>query len=304
MRRAGGKAIVIAAAGMLLAAAPCFAAQLKVDQATQRRLGVTVAPAQIGRMTPSVRGFAKVLDAGPLAALEADIEQAAAAAQASAAELKRAQALNAADQAVSVRAVEVARAQARADESKLALLRRRLGLEWGPGIAGLSGARRSALLGQIAAGRAALVRIDTPSGRGLAGLRTASIELVHGGVIRAVVLGPARVADVQLQSPGLIALAAGPGAGALSVGLTSPVQLATGAAASGVLVPRSALLRAEGRTWVYVRKGPESFERRAVVGEPDAQGVFTSQGVSPGEPVVIAGAAALFAAEHPAAAEE
>lgn len=301
MSRAGG---VLGLAAAVALAASAHAAELKVDAAVQKRLGVAVAPAQAAQRTPSVRGFAKVLDAGPLAALEADIAQAAAAAQASEAELKRAQALNAADQAVSTKAVEAARAQARADAARLALLRRRLGLEWGPGVASLSAARRASMLGQIAAGRAALVRIDAPSGKGLAGLRSAVIDLGQFGQARAVVLGPARMADVQLSSPGMIALASGAGAPALSIGLTAPVQLTAGGGASGVMLPRSALLRSEGRTWIYVRKGPSSFERKAVTGEPDAAGYFAASGVAVGEPVVVAGASALFAAEHPAAEEE
>jgi hypothetical protein len=297
------RSLPLAVLAAALAAGPAAAGPtVTMDAATQRRVAVATAPLEPARRSASVRGFAKVLDPDPLENLDADIAQAAAAAAASGAELKRARILNRAEQTISDKALEAADAQARADAAKLALLRRRVGIEWGAGIAGLSDQKRSAMLALIAGGRAALVRIDTPSGRGQSSLRTADIDLGEFGRVRAQVLGPARTADTQLQSPGLIALASGPGAGSLSSGLVAPVDLAIGAAASGVILPRSALIRAEGQTWVYVRRSATSFERRAVVGAaPDAAGLFAAQGVAAGEQVVVSGASALYTAEGHAA---
>jgi hypothetical protein len=304
MSRRSAAALTLALA-LLATEALAQGATVNVDLATQRRLGVAVAALPAARRAPSISGFAKVLDPGPLASLDSDIAQAAAAADASAAELKRSQQLHAADQTISTKALEAARAQAQADAAKLSLLRRRVGLEWGPGLAQLSAARRSSLLASIAAGKAALVRIDTPSGRGQQGLRSARVDLGQLGQVEAQVLGPARTADTQLLSPGLIAVATGPGVAYLSSGLTSPVELMVGGAASGVIVPRSALIRSQGQTWAYVRKGPTSFERRAVAGgEPDASGLFAPRGLAAGEQVVVAGAAALFTAEHKGEAED
>src|SRR5262249_5138902 len=142
------------------------------------------------------------------------------------------------DATVAKKAAEAAAAQARADAAKATLLRRRLGLEWGPAFMSMSEARRSALLGQIAAGRTALVRIDTAGNLG--GGRDAMIDMGDDGRAAVTLLGPARVGDPRLQSTGLIGMVTGPAAALLGSGLSYPVTLTTGASASGVLLPRSA----------------------------------------------------------------
>ena len=286
----------------LALAAPAFAAPataLKMDPATQRRLAIVTAPLAAATRSTSAKGFARALDAVPLATLDADIAAAAATAAASQAEATRTLALNAADQTISKKTAEAAAAQARADSARLALLRRRLGLEWGPSVQALSDARRGRLVADLAAGRATLVRID--SATGLSNLRgTAAIDLGGGGMAYAAILGPARMGDARLQSTGLLALVSGPQAMNLGVGAVAPATIAAGAGARGVIIPRAALLRTAGQTFAYVRKDAASFERRPVVGGvSDPAGLFAPSGFRPGEPVVVKGAAQLFAAETP-----
>jgi len=271
---------------------------VKLASEIQAKLGLKSEPLKAKAAAATVSGFVKVLDPGPLAQLDSDIDAADAAAQASTAELVRSAALNKDGAAVATKAVEAARAQAKSDNAKLALLHRRLGLEWGDGVARMSASQREGLLADIAAGKAALVRIDTPSGEGLAGLKVVDLDLGALGQVRATVLGPARAADPKLVSPGLIATARGPGVRSLSVGLSAPVKLAISDPANGVLAPRAALLRSKGKTWVYVRTGGETFLRKEVEdGRSDAAGLFVPAGFRPGEQVVTQGAAALFAAE-------
>jgi hypothetical protein len=291
--------LALGAAGAARAAADAEAAKpVKLPVQVQQKLGLKSEPLKARTEATALSGFIKVLDPGPLAQLDSDIDAADAAAQASAAELARSAALNKDGQLAPTKQVEAARAQARADGAKLALLRRRIGLEWGDGIARLSTRQRGRLLADIAAGRTALVRIDTPSGEGLAGLKSVEIDLGPLGRVRATVLGTARTADPKLLSPGLIATARGPGVRSLSVGLAAPAKLAASAAVTGVVAPRAALLRSKGKTWVYVRTGPETFLRKAVEdGRSDAAGLFAPAGLKAGEQVVTQGAAALFAAE-------
>jgi hypothetical protein len=295
----------LALALSLAVAAPALAAPsvLKIDAATQARLGVVTAPLAAVRKTASVGGFARALDAAPLATLDSDIAAGIAALAASQAEATRTRSLNAADQTVSNKVAEAAAALARADAAKLALLRRRLGLEWGPSLQALSDARRGRLVSDIASGRAALVRIDSSSG--LSAFRgTAVIDLGPAGTARAAILGPARVGDPRLQSTGLLALVSGPQAMRLGTGTVAPATLAAGAEATGVIIPRAALLRTAGQTFAYVRRDAGSFERRPIVGGlSDPAGLFVAGGFRPGEPVVVKGAAQLFAAETPSKAE-
>src|SRR5262249_47201610 len=157
--RAGG----IAALGLAAVASAAMAAPalVRMDAATQARLGIATQALVAADRGTQTAAFARALDPGPLAQLDSDIGAAEAAAAASKAEADRTRALNAADQTVSKRAAEAAAAQARADALKVQLLRRRVGLEWSPALATWNDARRGRLVADIAAGRAALVRIDS-----------------------------------------------------------------------------------------------------------------------------------------------
>jgi hypothetical protein len=127
---------------------------------------------------------------------------------------------------VAHRVAEAAAAQARTDSAKVTLLRRRLGLEWGPAFMAMSDSRRVALISNLASGRAALVRLD--AGAPLRGVRTATLDLGGGGRALVQVIGPARTGDPRFPSSGLIGLVSGPGTQGLGVGLSLPVSLASG----------------------------------------------------------------------------
>lgn len=276
---------------------------LKLDAATQKRLGITTAPLAAARQAASLRGFARVLDAAPLAVLDADIAAARAASAASQAEAARTRTLNSEDQTVSRRVAEAAAAQFRADGARLQLLRRRLGLEWGSGIAAMADVARGRLIEDLAAGRAALVRIDSA---GVAGLSrgAASLDLGEAGHALATILGPARTSDPRLQTTGLLALVRGSVAARLGAGAVLPATIQTRAAGMGVILPREALVRTGGATIAYVRRDAASFERRSVQSAVTGpNGLFVAGGFRPGEAVVVKGAAQLLAAEHPAEEE-
>jgi hypothetical protein len=297
--KALGAAFVLAGGVWTSALADDEAKPVKLPAEIQRKLGLATQPLVAASRTATVTGFARVLDPGPLAQLDADIEAAAVAAQASAAEAERTRSLHADGQTVSTKALEAAEAQARTDAARLAALRRRVALEWGEGLARLSERQRAALVEDLAAGRAALLRIDTPSGQGQAGLRSVDIDMGPLGVVHATVLGPARSADPHLFSPGVIAKVAGRAAAGLSAGLAMPVKLTASQPMHGVVLPRAALVRGGGQAWAYVKTGEENFLRRpaeAALAEADG-GLFVASGFRPGETVVTTGAAALFAAE-------
>ena len=290
--------MILIGAGCLLAGAAAEAPPSATMAApTQQRLAVRTAPLAAAQYAPTIAGYARVVDAAPLAVLDSDLSVAVATAAASPAEADRARTLNAEDQMVATKAAEAAVATARADQSRLRLLRTRLGLEWGPGIAGLSDGQRTALIRALASGNAALLRIDasTPT----AGGGFVPIDLGPLGVARARILGPARSADARLQSAGRLALVSGAQAQALSVGLVVPVQLSAGAGQTGVIAPDAAVLRAEGSSWVYVKTGPDSYERRELLHPaPVDGGLFVASGLTAGQVVVTSGASALYAAEQ------
>lgn len=294
---------LVLALGLSLAA-PSSEAAVKLDAVVQARLGVATRPLEAARRSAAVSGFARAVDASPLAVLDADIAAAAAAAAASQAEAVRTRGLAAADATVARRTAELADSQARSDAAKLSMLRRRLGLEWGPVFVAMGDARRARLIASLAAGRATLVRFDV-AGSATPPAGTVSIDLGPAGAASARILGPARVGDPRLQSAGLWAILAGPQAMAFGVGASAPARMTGGAEAAGVVIPREALLRAGGETWAYVRLDAARFERRPVRGGvPEPGGLFVTQGFRAGEPVVVKGAVQLFAAESPPKAAE
>ncbi|MBS0360270.1 MAG: hypothetical protein JSR98_02725 [Proteobacteria bacterium] len=270
---------------------------LEMDARTQARLGVAVVALPSAYRSSTQTAFARGLDPGPLAQLDSDLASAKAAAAASAAEAARTKTL-ASDQTVSKQTAETAESQARQDALKLKLLRQRVGLEWGPGLGKLSDAARGKLIADIVAGRAALVRLDSGQGLPLGVGGSVIIETDANQSEPAHILGPTRAADPRLQSTGLLAVVRGPAALRMGSGAVAPASVATGAGVSGVTLPRAALLRSAGQTFVYVRRDPTHFEKRAVSGgivEPD--GLFVRTGFRPGEVVVTAGASQLFAAQ-------
>jgi hypothetical protein len=66
----------------------------------------------------------------------------------------------------------------------------------------------------------------------------------------------------------------------------------------GVVVPSSAIVRAEGKSWVYQETAPGRFVRRSVETiQQDGKGFFVREGLSPGEEVVARGAQILLSEE-------
>jgi len=72
-----------------------------------------------------------------------------------------------------------------------------------------------------------------------------------------------------------------------------------GKRASGFVIPESAVVRAEGKAWVYRQIGDEQFSRREVtLDRSTARGWLVSQGVSPGDRIVTTGAQILLSEEQ------
>ena len=62
--------------------------------------------------------------------------------------------------------------------------------------------------------------------------------------------------------------------------------------------PRAAVVRSEGRAWVYVQLGEPRFRRQVVnLDAPTPGGWFAASGVGPGDRVVVDGAQTLLSEE-------
>lgn len=261
----------------------------------QGRAGVTIALPRSGTAPVLEPAYARALDVAPLAAIDSEIAAASAAAGASRAEAVRLAGLAAEDQSASVRSVEAARAQAMADQARVDLASRRIGLEFGPGLARLGVGQRRALVADIAAGRASLVRIDRPGGA-VAG----RVRVIDGDVSTLVaVLGPAALSDARLQSAGVLAIVRGPLAASATAGRVLTASVETNAAEAGAILTRDSLIRWRGGLWAYVQSAPDTFVRRELVdARPVQDGWFVQNGFGPQDRIVVGGAGVLLAIER------
>jgi hypothetical protein len=295
LRRAALGALALA-----LAAAPLAHAQpaVNLSAAQQKRVGIATQKLASVQRSNEIDAFAKVLDPAPLIQSQSDLEVAQAASAASRAEAARTKALHDNGGSVAAKDMEAAESQARQDLLKIELVRRQIALAWGPGVARMSDARRKALVKGLADGAVALVHVDSHNNEGQDGARTVKVD-VGSDSVTGQVIGPARTAEPRLQSSGLIVEITGKDAMQMSVGLTQSAHIEESSAASGVMLPRGAIIRFRGSVWAYVRTGPTSFERRlAQDAEPEKDGFFVPKGFAAGDEVVTAGAASLFAAEQ------
>jgi hypothetical protein len=283
---------------LTLAVGSARAAGVGMSPSVQRELGIATQKLTVTHRSAEIDAFAKVLDPEPLVQLASDLATAEAAAAASRAEAQRSKALHFANGSVAAKDMESAEAQARSDALKVDMLRSRLDLEWGPGVARMSAAARDRLVHGLIAGQIALVHVDTHNNEGQTGARFVKVDIGDGSV-RGPVLGPARAAEPRLQSSGLIVQISGRSAILLSVGLTQSAHIEANSPQTGFVVPRAAIIRFRGSDWAYVRSGPGTFERRLLQSPvPEADGFFVIHGFAAGEEVATQGAAALFTAEQ------
>ena len=270
-----------------------------LEPTAQIRLGIGTTRLQPAQVAQTIEAIGRGLDIGGLARLDAEIESAGAAASASASEAKRLEVLAEDDQNASRQALEAATARATADAAILQLARRRLALEWGPGLAALDAQGRRQLISGIAEGEAALLRIDPMEQATATGIRAYIRPAANLPPVATESAGPAAVTDPNLQTQGQLVLVKGQDAVGLRPGRILAAELESGALLSGVILPRSALVRADGFSWVYLRISDDEFLRRKVVGARiQSDGWFVSSGFAPGDDIVDTGAGSLLAVER------
>ena len=275
-----------------------------LDAAEQARLGVVVSNLTAASAPSGSQTTARVLDPGPLLALDSELAAATASSSASHAEAERTRQLFAEDRTASARAVEAANSQALADRQRVESAQRRIALEWGDGIANLKPDKRAGLLGDLAQVRAELIRVELPPGVAVPSSTVAVRERGDSPELNAIVLGTLPAADPRLQTRGLLVELRGADA-RLAIGSMLLSRIPVSGGVSGVLLPRSALIRKDSKVWAYVQTAPTIFLRSEVSAyQLLPEGWFVSQGFSPGDRVVTAGAASLFAIEAPAAAAD
>src|SRR4029077_13185998 len=130
-----------------------------------------------------------------------------------------------------------------------------------------------------------LVQIDLPAGDSLKE-KPANARLVtlvdDSSPLEAQLIGPAPAVDPQMQGRGFLFLVSTNSAGLAPGAAVTGFLTLPGEPQTGVLVPREAIIRFQGATWVYRQTGDETFDRVAVTLDiPLANGWFVREGLKP-----------------------
>ena len=264
---------------------------------TQRDLGILVKSPAAFQMSPELKGYGRVLDPAPLAALMTELASAQAAYAASSGELARLKTLEGQGNA-SARALQTAEAAAARDRVAIQSARERLTLSWGKAVADQKDL--PAFIHSLTSLEAALVRIDLPVGETLkeppAGARIATLS---GPSADAEFLEMAPGVDPQMQGQGFIFLLK-PNSLRLTSGESVVGYLKIpGEPLAGVIIPREAVVRTEGAGWTYVLNAAgDAFTRIEVaLDHPTEAGWFVTKGVTASDHVVVTGAQQLLSLE-------
>jgi hypothetical protein len=273
-----------------------------LDHEMQTRIGLKSEALAAVQLSAEVKGYGRVVDPAALAALVADFTTAQAANETSQAELKRLNTL-AAQSNASERAVQTAAAAAVRDQAQFEAARLKLLANWGTAIASRPGL--AAFVQSLGSLETALVRIDLPPGEAMksppTGARIASLADEQNPV-EAGYFGQLPATDPLTQSRGFLFLVE-PNSSKLPPGAAVAGYLKTsGEPASGVVVPRSAVVRHEGAAWVYIETSGTNFARRMLsLDRPLDEGWFVTTGVTAEDRVVTTGGQTVLSEELTAA---
>lgn len=272
-------------------------AVIAMSDDTQGDLGILVKSPSVFQMRPEQKGYGRVLDPAPLAALVTELASAHAAYSASSSELTRLRTLEGQGNA-STRALQTADAAALRDQLVVRSARERLTLSWGKAVADQKDL--PAFAESLTSLEAALVRIDLLVGETFTGPPTgARITTLSGQSAEGEYLEPAANVDPQTQGRGFIFLLK-PNSLRLTSGESVVGYIKTpGEALAGHIIPREAVVRTEGAGWVYVlNSAGDAFTRVEVaLDHPTEAGWFVTKGVSTGDYVVVTGAQQLLSIE-------
>jgi hypothetical protein len=219
-------------------------AVITMSEKKQKDLGIQVKGPEAIQLSPELKGFGRVLDPAPLAALVTEEAAAQAAYTASSSELARLKTLEGQGNA-SARLLQTAAAAAVRDLTAVQSVRQRLILSFGKAVADQKDL--PALVQSLMSLEAALVRIDLPAGENLqAPPVDARVAALSGQSSVAQFLEPAPNVDAQMQGQGFIFLLK-PNSLRLAAGASVAGYIRVrGEPLTGIVIPRDAVVRAEG----------------------------------------------------------
>jgi hypothetical protein len=267
-----------------------------VDAATQKRIKLEVTNLTAAAWQPEVTGHGRVLAPTTLAAAIVDLTAARLSAGASGKELERLKAL-AADNNASAHTLETAELAANHDRLSWEALHTKFTGDWGPSLAGRKDL--DDLVRALSERKESLVRLVLPAGESVAGpVASAQVAVFPDTdqLIAADVIESRLGVDPDTQGRVFLLLVKDR-ALPWNAAVTGQLSLG-GESLSGVEVPAAAVLRHEGRGWVYLQTADDEFTRHEVpLDRLTGTGWFVTGGLATTNVVVTAGAATILSAE-------
>ena len=281
---------------------------LTLDAETQKGIGLEVANPAATEWQPEIKAFGRVLDTAPLVELLSDLGRAQIAFDNSHQELERAKQLKK-DNNISERAFQDTETAYRQNFAAVTTARFKIQTNWGKRIAEMTGKivlppgtprKPDVDLDKLAVS-GGLIRIDLPAGERLSEPQAARIvPLAKRDLpVTASFFDELPMMDAQTQQQGLLFLNDKPStADRLIPGEAVTAFIKSGEApVSGVVIPASAILRHDGKGWVFVQTGENNFSRREIPLDRAVDGGFFSAEFSATNRVVVTGAQTLLSAE-------
>jgi hypothetical protein len=281
-----------------------------LDRSTLTSSGIEVAPVKAVSYQKQFKGYGTVIELQPLIDLRdhlvtanAQVQGAQAKLEASRKEYERLKALQS-NRNISVKVFQSAEAAWRSDEANaraavtaLNAVERTVRQQWGAVLARwlLNDSKEFERLMQR---QDVLLRITLPSGsRVTFAPQNARIQSPEGKLLSASLLSPAPSTDPRIQGMSLFYIAQGRSADLLP-GMNVLAYLPSGSTTTGAIVPAAALVRWQGKAWIYVQKASDRFVRREILTEAEVKpGWFVTQEVPPGARIVTTGAQLLLSEE-------
>ncbi|MEO6035958.1 MAG: hypothetical protein ABIQ35_11945 [Verrucomicrobiota bacterium] len=267
--------------------------RVALNEETQQRIGLATETLVATNFLPTVKGYGRVLDPTPLTTFASDLAAAQLAATASRQELARLKILK---ENASEKALQTAEATAKRDELAVGTAQTKLKLTWGKSIAGRENLFE--FLQPLLAGEKILVRINLPAGSVLPGKIAGAVltSLASAVPLAAEFIESAPQMDEQMQGQGLLFLAASRADFPPGAAVTGFVQT-EGEPLRGMIAPRSAIVRHEGKSWMFFATDAGHFTRREMNLEIPMEGGWFVSGALTNRTVVVSGAQILLSEE-------
>jgi hypothetical protein len=283
---------------------------ITLDQATQKKSGIVVAPLKAVSHQDDLRAYGMVMDLQDLVDLrnsiamaKAQVEKARASLEASRKEYERTKALQE-NRNISAKVFQAAEATWRSDEASaraageaLHVLEGTVRQRWGTLLASWL-FDSSPAFERLIQRQDVLVQVTLPPAARLSSPpRYARIQSAEAKLTSATLVSPSPRTDPRIQGMSFFYLAPVQATDLLP-GMNVIAYLPSGSQIGGVLVPASAVVLWQGKAWVYRQKESGRFVRREISTDtPVQEGWFVREGLSAGDQVVVRGAQLLLSEE-------